>query len=218
MKEFESTIIAGAVEFARSRMGRLHSSHGWDHVARVVESAARIAAVEKSADPFIVTVSAVLHDVARDEEDKSNGAICHAEAGSETARVFLTQQGLDAARTSHIADCILTHRYRDSRLPASIEAKILFDADKLDSIGAVGVGRAFLFSGEIGAKLHNGNSEVSGTAAYSSDDTAFREYSVKLRLIRDSLLTGEGRRIAGGRHDFMVRFFERLKEEIGGRA
>ncbi len=101
-------------------------------------------------------------------------------------------------------------------MPKSLEAKILFDADKLDSIGAVGIGRAFLFAGEVGAKLHNGHQDLSKTVSYSREDTAYREFQVKLRKIKDRLLTPSGRKLAEGRHRFMVRFFERLDAEVKG--
>ena len=79
---------------------------------------------------------------------------------------------------------------------------MLFDADKLDSIGAVGVGRAFLFAGEIGARLHDKHIDVPKTKPYTRDDTAYREFLVKLGRVRDRMTTREGRRIAVDRHRF----------------
>ena len=143
----ESLILDGAAVFARERMTRLHSSHGWDHVERVALLADRIAATEPSVDPFILRASVLLHDIARIDEAESGGKICHAERGAAVAREYLAEQGLDPSRAALVRDAILTHRFRNDRAPERIEAKILYDADKLDSIGAVGVGRAFLFSG-----------------------------------------------------------------------
>jgi uncharacterized protein len=100
--------------------------------------------------------------------------------------------------------------------PLTKEAKILFDADKLDSIGAVGIGRAFLFAGEVGARLHNKDRDLSKTLPYTREDTAFREFMVKLRWIKDRMHTAEGRRIAAERHKFMVDFFDRLNKETDG--
>jgi uncharacterized protein len=80
------------------------------------------------------------------------------------------------------------------------------------------VGRAFLFAGEVGAQAHNGNGDVEKTEAYSEEDTAYREYSVKLRHLKGRMRTAEGRRIAEERHKFMVRFFERLDLEYEGKA
>jgi len=99
----------------------------------------------------------------------------------------------------------------------SKEAKVLFDADKLDSIGAVGIGRAFWFAGHIGAKLHNGeHTGVEHTKAYTKDDTAYREFIVKLRKVKDLLFTAEGRRLAEERHGYMVSFFDRFCRESEG--
>jgi uncharacterized protein len=98
-----------------------------------------------------------------------------------------------------------------------LEAKALFDADKLDAIGAVGIARTFLFAGEVGAKLHNPHIEPEDTEPYSDEDTGYREYKLKLSRIKDRMLTTEGRRMAEERHQFMEMFFDRLTEEHEGR-
>jgi uncharacterized protein len=116
-----------------------------------------------------------------------------------------------------VIHCIQTHRFRKRVVPISKEAKILFDADKLDSIGAVGIGRAFLFAGEVGARLHNKDINLRKTKPYTKEDTAYREYLIKLRKIKDRIFTKEGKRIARERHRFMVEFFERLNRETDGR-
>jgi uncharacterized protein len=216
MQQFEEHIIDQARSFASERMRPLHSSHGWDHIERVLLIAERITRTEKNADPFIVKTAALLHDIARIEEAEQHGAVCHAELGSIIAYDALIGWGLDSERAEGIRRCILTHRYRNNHAPESIEAMIIYDADKLDSIGAVGIGRAFLFSGEVGARLHNTGAEVRLSRAYSQEDTAFREFLLKLRFIRDTMMTGEGRRLAAERHRFMVEFFDRLQKEVDG--
>ena len=100
--------------------------------------------------------------------------------------------------------------------PVSLEAKIIFDADKLDSLGAVGIGRAFLFAGEVGARLHNTAAEAKKAAPYSGGDTAFREYQVKLRNLPRRMKTPEGRRMGRERAAFMEGFFRRLTAETKG--
>lgn len=216
MTSLEKGMLEAAAAFARERMARLHSSHGWDHVERVALLAEKIAATEPAADLFILRASVLLHDIARIDEAESGGRICHAGRGSALAFEYLSERGLDRERAGHVRDSILTHRFRNDHAPASIEAKILYDADKLDSIGAVGIGRAFLFSGEVGARLHNPDIDVLLTEAYGKEDTAYREYMVKLRYISDNMLTVEGTRRADNRHRFMVEFFERLQDEVRG--
>lgn len=215
LKDPIEIIIKEAAAFTREKMKNLRASHGWDHVQRVYALSERIARAE-GADIALVRLAALLHDIAREEEDRSGGGICHAEKGSLQAREFLMGRGLDGDRADQVAHCIITHRFRNNHVPQTPEARALYDADKLDSIGAIGIGRAFLFSGEVGAKLHNPDAEIEKTSAYSEEDTAYREFAVKLRFVKDRMLTDEGRRIAEERHEFMLLFFHQLDEEVRG--
>ena len=131
-------------------------------------------------------------------------------------RVPLKIRPNDADIIERIVSCISTHNFKTKSPPVSLEAKILYDADKLDSIGAVGTGRSFMFAQQLGAKLHNHHLDIEKTREYSKDDTAYREYILKRRFVKDKLFTKEGKRIAKGRHDFMVEFFDRLNKEVDG--
>lgn len=190
-------------------------SHDWEHTMRVYSLCLHIGKKE-NADLKILKISAILHDIGRKHQDDCNGKICHAEKGAMMARELLSEFEIDNEEINKIVHCIETHRFRGNKIPVSKGAKVLFDADKLDSIGAVGIGRAFLFAGEIGAKLHNQNVDIDKTESYSKEDTAYREYMVKLRKVRSRMLTNEGCRIADERHKFMVEFFDRLNKEVEG--
>jgi len=191
-------------------------SHDADHTERVYRLCLRIGRKEK-ADLGLLAVAALLHDIGREAEDRSHGRICHGRSGAVLARDILTRLGCDAETVRAVAHCIATHRFRRGGAPRTLEARVLFDADKLDSIGAVGVGRAFLFAGEVGARLHDKAIDVRRTKPYTRDDTAYREYLVKLRRVRDRMTTREGRRLAAGRHRYMAGFFARLNRETDGR-
>ncbi|MCI5224512.1 MAG: phosphohydrolase, partial [Candidatus Electrothrix sp. AR4] len=102
------------------------------------------------------------------------------------------------------------------RLHGHMTKKIIFDADKLDSIGAIGIGRAFLFAGQIGARLHNAEIDPAQTDSYSTEDTAYREFQVKMSKVRDQMLTPVGQGLALRRHEFMETFFVELHREIYG--
>jgi uncharacterized protein len=194
--------------------------HGWDHTVRVWHTARRLASLEH-ADRAVAEYAALLHDIGRAEEDCTNGETCHAAAGAEQVPDVLRRIGVtDNAFIGRVAACVATHRYRrrDARPPLSLEAKIVFDADKLDSLGAVGIGRAFHFAGRIGARVHNTEDEALNAPGYSREDSAYREYLVKLRHLPAVMLTAEGRRIARERHAFMAAFFERLNQEVEATA
>ena len=194
----------------------IHGSHGWEHTERVYNLSLHIGKIEE-ANLEVLKYAALLHDIGRNEQDKSMGRLCHAEIGAKQARKLLNRYKITEELIEKIVHCIATHRYRGENIPLSLEAKILYDADKLDAIGAIGIGRAFVFSGEIGAKVHLKDIKIENTKSYSENDTAYREYLVKLRNIKNKLLTEEGKRLGEGRHRFMLEFFDRINKEVAGR-
>jgi uncharacterized protein len=191
-------------------------SHDWQHSLRVHRLCLRIGP-EAGADRVVLEAAAYLHDIGRASQDNSNGAICHAAKGARIAEALLTPLPLEAGQKQNIIHCVRAHRYRSDCNPQTIEAKVLFDADKLDSIGAIGIARAYLFAGELGACLHNPDLAPEKAEPYSVNDTGHREFVVKLSKIKDRMMTDPGRRIAKGRHDFMVTFFDRFLNEHAGR-
>jgi len=128
----------------------INPCHDFMHTERVLNLALHIGEKE-GADLEIITLSALLHDIARKEQDESKGKICHAQRGAELAKDILKEKGMDEDKINRVIHCIEAHRFRNGCIPESIEAKVLSDADKLDAIGAIGIGRAFSFSGHIGA-------------------------------------------------------------------
>jgi uncharacterized protein len=190
-------------------------SHGPDHSERVLYTALTIGR-QMAARLTILAPAALLHDIGRKEESMSRGQICHAQRGAELAAGLLEELGYTDDDILAICHCIRTHRYRGAEQPETLEAKILFDADKLDSIGAIGIGRAFLFAGQIGARLHNPEQDPTRTASYSLEDTAYREFRVKMAKVRHQMLTPVGRQMAQDRHVFMETFFDQLTRETSG--
>ena len=194
--------------------------HDWDHTSRVFHNAIQIAEGEKkehNIDMLIVQAAALLHDIGRIEELKESGRICHAALGFKLAPSILRECGFsDETVIANIAECVKRHRFRgENQKPETVEQKIIFDADKLDSIGAVGIGRAIHFSGRIGSRLHNNRDEAINSDAYSLEDSAYREYLVKLQYIPKRMLTPTGRALAEERAEFMHLFFKTLNRETG---
>lgn len=192
------------------------SAHDFDHVLRVLSLAERIAASE-GADLEIVRAAALLHDVGRARA--SSAGLDHAALGAQMARDILA--GHHPARTEAVAQAIAAHRFRSGPDPVTLEGCVLFDADKLDAIGAVGVGRAFAHGGARGQRLWAPREDVDEDQwAETGDDPRFHtpvhEFIVELSHLRERLYTPSGRRIAEERHRFMVAFFEQLDAEVRG--
>ncbi len=191
-------------------------SHDWDHTLRVYRLCERIGTVE-GVDMEVLLAAAYLHDIGRSYQDNSNGVVCHAEKGARMALTIVEKLALSEAQKHNILHCIRSHRFRGNHQPETPEARVLFDADKLDAIGAVGVARAFLFAGEVGARLHSDAANIETAEPYSVDDTGYREFKVKLNKIKDRILTAEGRKLAEDRHMIMIEFFKRFLEECEGK-
>ena len=195
--------------------------HDWTHVERVRNLAIKIGKKEK-ANLLLVEAAAYLHDIGRKEEMDTKGKICHAEKGMELAGEILSHYDLDQEIVENVKHCVLSHRYRNNHIPKTIEARVLYDADKLDSIGAVGVARDFFFAGYAGCChcLYTGNEKKNIKNAnkheYTSEDSALLEYYYKLSKVKSKILTKAGKIIAKERHEYMVNFFKRFEAEIKG--
>lgn len=192
------------------------AAHDFDHVLRVTRLGVHIAQAE-SADVEVVRVAALLHDVPVEDY----GRDAHHMAAADFAAGYLRAAGLAAPRIENVVHCIQAHRYRDRTIqPRTLEAKCLYDADKLDSIGAIGVGRAFAHAGRHGNRLWNEPAAEAPTdraKPEGRDYTPVHEYAYKLSRILPTLYTPAARSIGEERHQFMHRFFEQLDAEMTGR-
>jgi len=202
------------------------SAHNLDHVFRVYNLCLLIAKHEKDVDLEVLIPSALLHDIARVEESKDKtGELDHAILGSEMAEHILRELHYEEVKIEKIKHCILTHRFRTGNEPNTIEAKILFDSDKLDAIGASGIARTFMLAGQFGQRLTvneqlnnylESNTAENGRLKEVSKHTPFIEYEVKFKRIPDTLYTKQAKEIGKERLKFMEEYFNRLKLEIDG--
>lgn len=196
------------------------AAHDFDHVQRVAHLAVQIAHAE-GADEEVVLLAALLHDVPTDHRDTVLDATvraAHHLAAADFARQYLTQRGMASKRIENVVHSIAAHRFRDQSLqPQTLEAQCLYDADKLDSIGAIGVARAFAFAGAYGNRLWTEPfSAAPATAAKpnGADYTPVHEFVYKLQRLLATLHTSTARQIGAQRHAFMVTFYEQLDAEM----
>jgi uncharacterized protein len=205
-----------SIDKARGYYDDNDAVHDFDHVLRVLALAERIGQAE-GADMEIVRAAALLHDVARAQADAAG--LDHATVGAERAREILA--GQPPERIEAVAHAIAAHRFRADSAPETLEAQVLFDADKLDAIGAVGIARAFAYGGAHGQRLWVPIESVDAARWQEEGDdpdthTPVHEFVVKLSQLKGRLFTPTGRAIAEERHAYMVGFFERLGAEVRG--
>ncbi|OOM74223.1 HD domain-containing protein [Clostridium sp. BL-8] len=190
------------------------SAHDKEHIYRVLYMALDIAKYENKVDMDVLITSCLLHDIGR-EEQFSNSKLCHAQVGSEKAFNYVINNGFLEEKAAHIKSCILTHRFRSDNPPSSIEAKILFDADKLDVTGTLGIARTLFYIAQVSEPLYS--IEKNGTILDGTSDknpSFFHEYKYKLEKLYDKFYTNRGTQIAKERQRSAIEFYTSMLKEV----
>jgi len=208
------------IETARGWYPATDPVHGFDHILRVYRMAERLA-IEEQADLDIVRAAALLHDAQGSQtEGGEEGRHDHHHAFSNFARRILENEGWPPDKIAAVQHCIRAHRFRDNtEQPQSLEAKILFDADKLDVIGAVGIARTIAFDVVVNQPIYVEPSArflETGEKESGEPHSSYHEYLFKLSKIKDRLYTKTAQQLAEERHRFMDEYFDRLGAEERG--
>jgi len=203
-------------------------AHNFDHVMRVYNSAVRIAKSE-NVNLEIIEAAAILHDIGGEREmNDPSGNTDHAVESAKMAEPILRDLGYEENKIKHIQDCILSHRYRNNREPKTKEAEIIFDADKLEVLGAIGIARAFVWTGKNRSNIYkkvddieeyakeNLGGSIKGRIQDKTKHSPQINWETKDKYIIDILHTDTAKEIAKERMKFSIEFFDRLEKEIEG--
>jgi len=203
------------IEKARFWYSQNDPVHGFDHILRVLQMAEHLARAE-DADIELVRAAALLHDAQDANTDNSRTA--HHIQSAIISRKVLSAEGWSEARIQAVEHCIRAHRFRDNcEQPQTIEAKVLFDADKLDAIGAIGAVRAIGYAIQAKQSLNTKPSEqfiASGIKEPDEPHTPYHEFLFKLSQLKERIYTPTARALAEERHLFLEKFFEQWQAEL----
>ena len=189
--------------------------HGFGHIQRVYALCQRIGEAE-GADMEIALAAALLHD-ACDSHPGNGSRDEHHLRSAEFAVEKLTDLGWHESRIQAVAHCIRAHRFRKEEKPRTMEARVLFDADKLDVIGAIGVVRALAYAFQVRQPAFAQPSQQfrqSGEKEPGEPHTPYHEHLFKLSKLRERMFTQTGKQYAGARHDYLEGFFTQLHAEL----
>lgn len=210
------------IQQARAWYAGADPIHDFDHILRVYNTAARIAAAE-GADLEIVQAAALLHDAqgsAPGAQDGESGRLSHHHHSAVFAHQVLEAEGWSAERIEAVLHCIRSHRFRDrSEPPASLEARVLFDADKLDVLGAIGAARTVGYAVLDGQPIFaepSGRFLSSGETEPGEAHSSYHEFLFKLQRVKDRMYTSTGKALAEERHRYLEQFYEELAAEVRG--
>ena len=195
-------MIEQAIEFAKQIFAGDGSGHDFDHTMRVYRMAVRIAA-EEGADQEIVAMAALLHDV---DDRKLSPQTCE---NKDRAVGFLRENGMEEGKIAQIVRVISQISFSAGNgRPDSLEGMCVQDADRLDAIGAIGIGRAFAFGGSRDRRMHDPEG--------MDQTTTIQHFYDKLLLLKDRMNTAAGRMLAQQRDQFLRIFLDEFYAEWDG--
>ena len=188
------------------------SAHDCHHIYRVLYGALDIAN-NYNVDKDVLITCCLLHDIGR-EAQFNNPTLNHAIVGANMAFDYLLNIGWSENKAGHVKSCISTHRYRNNNLPESIEAKILFDADKLDVTGTLGIARTLAYKGIVSEPLYSVDEHGNVLdGEFDKLPSFFEEYNWKLKNVYDKFYTSHAKVIAEERRKASIDFYEQMYKE-----
>ncbi len=192
--------------------------HGLSHVLRVLALAERMGK-EMGADIEVLRAAALLHDASGAHPGEGVDRQSHEQMSALFAGEVLKKEGWDQTRIDAVQHCIRAHRFRGNEPPVTLEGKILFDADKLDVMGAFGAARTLGYALQAGQPFFAEPSEYflrTGETEDGEAHSAYHEYLFKLCKVKDRLHTRPAQQMAKERHAVLSAFFNQMAVEARG--
>lgn len=207
-------LIQNTVEFVKEKLEGAEAGHDWFHIERVWKLSKKIAETE-SCNQEVVELSALLHDIADPKFHNGDETLA-----LKVSREFLESQNAEEELIEQVLFIIKNISFKNrGEVPQNlpVELKIVQDADRIDAIGAIGIGRTFNFGGFKNNPMYDPNVEpklnMSKEEYKKSNGTTINHFYEKLLLLKDLMNTEKGKEIAGERHDFMLKFLDQFYKE-----
>lgn len=214
MEKSKLEVIEKVRKYLEENFKNESTGHDYWHFERVWKVAKYIAKKE-GGDLFIIELGALIHDIA---DWKFSGGTN--DIGIKKAEDLLKSFGVDDQIIKQVCYIIDNISFKGAKVKNSmetIEGKIVQDADKLDALGAIGIARAFAYSGKIGREIYNPDVKPMMHASFeeykNNKGTAINHFYEKLLLLKDLMNTKTGKKIAKQRHKFMEKYLKQFFKE-----
>ena len=193
----DKEIIEKTVQYVKETLKSDSSGHDWSHIERVWKTSIAIAEREGGVDMFILQLAALLHDIA---DHKFHGG--DTTVGPRVARKWLKSLSVSSEvidKVEFIVAHISFNGGKNKVLMSTKEGMIVQDADRLDSIGAIGIARTFAYGASVGNGL----------------DVSIQHFYDKLLLLKNKMNTKVGLEMAEERHVYLQNFLGQYYKECG---
>jgi uncharacterized protein len=212
-------VIQKTRDFLKEKFSTESSGHDYWHMERVWKLAKHIAVSERDVDTFVLELAALLHDIA--DWKFTDG---DEEAGPRAAREWLKGNDVDEIIITHVEDIIRNVSFKGANVETkltTIEGQIVHDADKLDAIGAIGIGRTFAYGGAKGRPMYEPAIQAEKHDSFetykNSNSPTINHFHEKLLLLKDRMFTKTGKEMAQHRHEVMQKFLDEFMAEWDGK-
>lgn len=213
----ETQIINITKAFVKETLKDAEGGHDWFHIERVYKNALLIAK-EEQADNFVISLGALLHDIADYKFHDGDESV-----GPKIASEFLNSQKVSQEIIDHVIKIIENISFKGGNGNQhfhSIELDILQDADRLDALGAIGIARTFNYGGFKGRPLYDPSIQpdlnMTKEQYKASNAPTINHFYEKLLLLKERMNTTTGRKIAEQRHQFMEDYLQQFYAEWNG--
>ncbi|MFK7748277.1 MAG: HD domain-containing protein [Kordia sp.] len=217
MSATKAAIIAKTITFVQETLANAEGGHDWFHIERVYKNSLLIAK-EETVDEFVVSLGALLHDIADSKFHNGDEKI-----GPKVARNFLESIAVAEDVITHVENIITNISFKGGNFDqqfTSPELDVIQDADRLDAIGAIGIARCFNYGGFKNRKLHDPSIEpnlnMTKEEYKKSTTPTINHFYEKLLLLKDKMNTNTGKKIAEQRHAYMEQFLAQFFAEWNG--
>lgn len=207
------TISETTLEEIKAMYESADPAHDFSHILRVYKSAQKIGKAE-GADMQVLLLATLLHDVGAESKLSEKSAESDA-LRLRIAEEFLKKKSLPEDLRNKVLYAIDVHRFSRGIVPATKEAKILQDADRLDAMGAIGIARVFITGGAMGRKFYSPEDPFCKTRAPDDKMWNLDHFYKKILKLESGMYTETAKRIARIRAAVLKRYLEDLQMEIG---
>jgi uncharacterized protein len=188
-------------------------AHDFHHIMRVYKNA-KLIGQHEGADMDVLLPAVLLHDIIVYPKGSAMSSRSSDES-AELAENILQSHGYSQYQIKRISYCIRSHSYTKRLVPASLEGKILQDADRLDALGAIGIARTFSISGSEKRTFYKADDPFYRSSRELDDrQWALDHFQTKLLKLKDLMHTKTAKKIAQERTTFMMLFIRQLQKEI----
>jgi len=215
----KESIIKQTAEFARKHLEKEATGHDWWHTYRVWKLSLKIAREEKDIDLFVIQLAALLHDIADWKFYAGDISV-----GPKLTKEWLKKLQVEEDIIAHVYEIVKESSFKGAKVKSKIRTKegmIVQDADRLDAIGAIGIARCFATGAKLNREIYNPKIKPRLHKTFEeykkAESTSINHFYEKLLLLKDSMNTKTGKKIAEERHNFMKQFLDRFFKEWGSK-